>query len=265
MQIPVFEQLVEDLGWFQARAQLVRDRLDDRFVHLGEPAGRGDRPRDRTALLAFEPGTELVDVGQQPSRLVLLDVEAGSRPEVAGVMALLDQRRLHRERAPVAIDRQLLDVESELVDAPYPLLDPPAVVEVDRVDPRQLVPQLLVPHPQALGDCDRVDLVGDPPARDQFVQAAGHVLDGDVDVVGPHPVTDRRVTFGRLGIDQIGHHRAGITTPQDVRQRAVAPVDAFEVQAHQQHDPRIHQPVGERICPLARAGTSTATRSRGTW
>ena len=60
------------------------------------------------------------------------------------MVALLDEHRLHRQRSPVTIDRQLLDVETEFVDAPHPLLDPPSVVEIELLDSGQFTPQLLV-------------------------------------------------------------------------------------------------------------------------
>ena len=72
-------------------------------------------------------------------------------------------------------------------------------------------------------------------------QAAGDVLDGDVQVVAPLSVGQLRVHLGSLGIDQPGLDRLPVAHEERVRQRTVTPVDPVAMQVDQQHRDRVQQ------------------------
>ena len=116
----------------------------------------------------------------------------------------------------------------------------------------QLVPQRVVAAGDLLGHLDRVDVGRQQPAGLQVEQLAADPLEGKLDVVRALAVGQRRVQLGGLGVDQVGGERAGVEPEQRVRQRAVAPHEAGQVQPGQQLDHRVEQLVGR--LPAARVG-----------
>ena len=69
------------------------------------------------------------------------------------------------------------------------------------------------------------------------------------------PVAQLRMEIARLGIDQVGRERAGIAPEERVGERAVAPEEAREVDAHEQLGERVEQAV-------AQVGTPGPLKSR---
>ena len=65
---------------------------------------------------------------------------------------------------------------------------------------------------------------------------------GDLEVVRALPVGQPRVQLAGLGVDEVGGERAGVAAEQRVRQRAVAPVEAGQVQPDEQPGQRVEQP-----------------------
>jgi len=244
--VAVLEQLVEELGGLQPVAELGRHGGDHRLVDLGEPPGRAHRGGDRPTLVLLEPRPEALDVRQEPPGLVLLHLETGPLAQGPEVVPLVDDRGRDAQLPAVrtGADGQLLDVEPEVVDAAHPGVDPPPLGVVDALGAGELGPQGLVAAHQVVGDGHRVDVGPDPSGGLEVEHPAHQVLVGEVEVVAPQSVADRGTPLGGLRVDEVGHQPAGVASEQDVRRRAVAPVHAGEVQAHQQHDRGVQQQVG---------------------
>ena len=76
-------------------------------------------------------------------------------------------------------------------------------------------------------------------------QSAGDVLGGDLEVERPLAVGEAIVPLGRLDVDDVRQQRSGIAPEQRVRQGAVAPEEPGEVQADEQPDHPVEQPLAE--------------------
>ncbi len=81
--------------------------------------------------------------------------------------------------------------------------------------------------------------------RLEIEQLAGHVLLGDLQVVRALARAQLRMQLARLGIDEVGRERAGVAPEERVRERAVAPEEAREVDAHEQLGERVEQAVAQ--------------------
>ena len=153
-------------------------------------------------------------------------------------------RRLWPPASPDEL--HLLDVEAELVEAAQALVDAVGLVGPEDVLARQLRPQRLVAARHLGGRLDRIEARGQADLRRLEVeQLAGHVLLGDLQVVRALPGAQLRVQLARLGIDEVGRERAGVAPEERVRERAVAPEEAREVDAHEQLGERVEQAVAQ--------------------
>jgi hypothetical protein len=139
----VLEDLVEHFRGGQPSPQVLRDRLDDGIVDLGEPPVGRDNLGHRTAVLLLQVRAEGGDIVQQPPGLVLSRVNPGSQEELAAVVARVRHPGPHAQTVTVwsADQLDLLGGESELVEAAQPLGDPePLLVERDHLLTSELVP-----------------------------------------------------------------------------------------------------------------------------
>ena len=161
---------MEDLGVLEFAAQFRGDRADYGFVDLGEPRVGG---QDVLTGVGFgSPRTDgagpgcrvlgrrvLVEIVEQPARLILADVESDQTQEAAGVVAGIHHLRLdadHTLRGPPQV--QFRDVESERVEALHPAGDAPPFGPLHMLDGSQLVPEALVPQGDLVGDGDGVEV-----------------------------------------------------------------------------------------------------------
>ena len=234
------EDLVEQLGRLELSARLRRDHVHDRVVDLAHPPARR-----QLAVLAVEVevGDVAVDVVEHPARLVVLDEHARQRLQLALVVAELDDARL--EPHPVAVevgdDVELLDVEAELVEPLDALLDPPHLLGGELLLLGELDPERVVALGQHLDDLVRLHLGVEGVAGLEVEQLGEDVLAADGDVVVAHLVRQLRSQLAGLGVDEVRRERAGVAAEQHVGQRHVAPVEAGQVQAHQEHHDGVDQ------------------------
>ena len=124
------------------------------------------------------------------------------------------------------------------------------IVERELLRAGELVPQGLIAVLELIGHLDDVDLGTEVAARLQVEEPAGDVLAGDVDVARPHAVGQVVAAFGGLGVDEVRHQCTGVPAEQQVRQRAVAPEEPLEMQAHQQHHGGVDEEPGQVGAPL---------------
>ena len=258
----VLERLVEDLGRVALAPQLRRDRRDRGLEDLREPAVDGDRLRHGLAAAAVELGPVAGEVVEEPAGLVLLRVQAGERVQPAAVVAGLDDAGVQAQ--PVAVvagdELELVDVEAELVQPVQPLVDPVARVVGEELVARQLVPERLVARDQVGGGLLRPELALAAELRLDVGELAGDVLLRDHEVVAALPVGEARVQLARLGVDEVGGERARVAAEERVRERAVAPEEAAEVEPDEQLGAGVEQApaqVGD-----AAAGEERAERER---
>lgn len=141
------------------------------------------------------------------------------------------------------LDLHLGHVETEVVQAADPAFY--VVVLAGRVDrgPGQLVPQAAVAGADLHAELDRVDGGVQRPGRLQVQQLPADVDAGEVEVVVPLPGAELRMQVTGLGIHEIRGEGARVPPEEGVGQRAVAPGEPGQMQAHQEHRERVHQPV----------------------
>jgi hypothetical protein len=175
--------------------------------------------------------------------------------QVAVVAGLAHPGRDPQPHAAVGTGDQLdlVHVESELVEPGDTPLDVLALLaRGDRPLAGQLVPQRPIAGHHVLGEAHRVEAGPEGAAGVEVEHLPRHVLERQVDVGRPLAVGQRRVQLGRLGVDQVGGQRARVEAEQRVRQRAVAPEEPGQVQAHEQLDQGVDQLVG-RVHAAGRA------------
>ena len=258
----MLERLVEDLGRVALAPELGRDRGDRGLEHLREPAVHRDRLRHRAAAAAVELRAVAGEVVEEAARLVLLRVQPRERVQPPPVVAGLDDVGAQAQAvAVVARDElELVHVEAELVEAVQPVVDLVARVVGEELVAHQLVPERLVARDEVGGGLLRPQLAVPAELGLDVGELAGDVLLGDHEVVGPLPVREARVQLARLGVDEVGRERARIAAEERVRERAVAPEEAAEVEADEQLRARVEQPpaqVGD-----AAAGEERSERQR---
>ncbi len=232
---------MEHLRRFELAAQLARHGADGRLEHAGEPVACHE---GLGLTLPVGRGAVLVEVVEQAACLVLLDLEPGEPCQTARVVPGVDHLGLDGDRRAVHVgdDVELCDVEAQLVERLDPGRDAPAVRRAERLDPGQRVPQPGVALDQPVADLHRVDLGLQQPARLQVHQLADDVDPRDVQVVRPLAGRQPVVQVAGLRIDEVGREGLRVAPEQGVRQRHVTPVEAGQVQPHEQHRQGVDQP-----------------------
>src|SRR5512132_1991789 len=152
---------------------------------------------------------------------------------------------------PVAVlggqELELLDVEPELVQAMEPLMQAVALVQAEELVVHELVPETAVAEYQlgcgVLGSGLGLRL---PPELGCHVrQLAGEILLRNVQVVLALSVRERGVELAGLGVDEVRGERSGVAAEERVREGAVAPEEAGQVEPHEQLRARVEEPVAE--------------------
>ena len=239
----MLEHLVEHLGRRQPALEPFGHRGDRRLEDLLPPLGGDRRLREGPARLALALFPVAGDVVEHAARLILLRVEAGETKQAVAVMPRLDDVRVERE--PVAavgrVERDLLDVEPELVEAVQPLVQPVALVGPERLVARQLVPERRVPGDDLLSGLVGIDVRRQPDLGVDVEQLADDILLRDLEIVGPLAVRERSMQLAGLRVDEVRRERAGIAPEEGIRKRAVAPEEAAQMQACKQLGKRVQQ------------------------
>ena len=177
-------------------------------------------------------GPILVDVVEQPSRLVLLDVEPVSRMSLREWWPASTTLGLIVSAVPSPTCCMSISPTSKPISlsSRTRVGDVQGDVRRERLGLRQCAPQLLVAGRDPFGDLARFDAVVEILARLQVVKLAGDVRDGDLDVVAALAVGKGRVQVARLRVDQVGRELGGVASEQGVRKGDVSPIEAREVQ-----------------------------------
>ena len=177
----VLEEFVEHLGGLELAAEILRDRADDGFEHAHLPLVRDHL---LVLVLLVVGGAIRVEVVEQAPRLVLAGVQAGEAQQPPLVVPGVDDLRLDAQRRAglVGADRELLDVEAEVVQAVDALVDAPALGHAEGLA-GELLPEVAVRVDDAVRDAHGVELVGDAAAGLEVEQLAGDVDARDLEVV----------------------------------------------------------------------------------
>jgi hypothetical protein len=136
--------------------------------------------------------------------------------------------------AGLRIELDLLDVEAEPVQTVQPLVEPEALVGGEHLLLRQLVPQCLVARDDLGAGLVGVEIGREPDLGVHVEELADDVQLRDVEVVRALPVGELAVQLSGLRVDEIRRERARVATEERVRERAVAPEEAAEMQAGEQ-------------------------------
>ena len=167
---------------------------------------------------------------------------------------------LHGRAADVGRDVELADVEAQVVEAVDACLHAPPLAVAERLGLGEGAPQLAVPLGERVADRDGVDVLLEELARLQVHELADDVDAGDLEVVLALPLRERVVQVARLGVDEVRGERLGVAPEQRVREGHVTPVEADEVQAHEQHRERVDEARGG--VGLQRLAEQRAVRQR---
>ena len=165
------------------------------------------------------------------------------------------------EAQPVALghdlELDLLDVEAELVQTAQTLLDPVPLLRAEHLLAGELGPERLVGAAQRRRQLDRVERIRELADLGLDVEQLAHqVLLGDQQVVLALAGGQLVVQLAGLGVDEVGGQRAGVAAEEGVRERAVAPEEAGEVEAHEQLRQPVEQAraqIGDAVRPEQRA------------
>ena len=238
---------MEDLGRLELGPQLRRDGPGRRFVDAGEPVVRDDR---LVLTLPVGRGAVGVEVVEQASGLVFLDVQTGEAEQSTAVVPGIDDLGLdaHVGAVEVRRHRELVDVEAERVEPADPLVDPPAFPGIEPLVARELLPQAAVALDDLLGDLDRVQPLGEEAARLEVHHLPGDVDPGQVEVVLALAVAEPIVQLAGLGVDEVGRPGSGVPAEERVGEGDVPPEEALEVQPGEQDGQRVGE-AGRRPGP----------------
>jgi hypothetical protein len=250
----VLEDLVVDLRRLQLAAQFRRHLGHHALEPLGDPPVRGD-------LLVCLPEADLdperVEVIEQALGLVLLDVQPGELQQPPRVVPGVHDLRGDVDVLAVGlgVDLQLGDVEAEGVQPSDAGVELVAVLTRDDERSGDLVPQRVVARAQADAGDDRVDAFVQPTAGLQVHELAGDVRRRGLQVVDALPGRQGRVQLAGLGVDEVRGERPRVAPEERVRQGAVVPGEAGQVQLDEEH--------GEGVQQAARGALAQAGREEG--
>ena len=181
-----------------------------------------------------------VEVVEQAAGLVLFRVEAGEAQQAARVVAGVDDLGLdaHLGAALGRLDRELLDVEAEVVEALDAVGDAPALGAVENVSlPVSSVQSAAVLRRRCRSLTSTASRSSSrrPPASRSSSSPA--MLTRAISRSFSRWPFDRPpvVELAGLGVDQVRGEGAGVAAEERVRQRDVAPEEADDVQPHEQH------------------------------
>ncbi len=238
---------MEQLRRLELAAQVPRHGLDRGLEHAAQPVVRDEL---LVVVLPLGRRAERVQVVEQTAGLVLLHVEAGEAQQASRVVPRVHDLRLdlHGRAVDVGRDRELVDVEAEVVEVLDAGRDAPPLVRVERLGRRQRLPQLLVARDERVADRDLVHVLVEQLAGGEVHELADDVRAREVDVVRALAGGELAVQVARLGVHEEGGERLRVAPEQRVRQRHVAPVEAHEVQAHEEDGERVDEARG-RVRP----------------
>ena len=170
------------------------------------------------------------------------------------MVAWLDHVRV--ESQPVAVWRRhqvdLFDVEAESVQPAKPFVDAESLVRGEGLLVRQLAPEALVATDDLLTGLVGVDVRRQADLGVDIEELADDVDVRDVEVVLALAVGELAVELSGLGVDEVGAERSGVAAEERVRQRAVAPEEAREVEPDEQLRAGVQQARAEVGDDLAR-------------
>jgi len=140
----------------------------------------------------------------------------------------------------------LVHVEAQFVQPADPLADAvPLLLRPQHLRAGELGPERFISAGQVLDGLDRVEVLAEKSTCLQVEQFAAHPLLGHQYVVLTLPVRKGRMDLGGLGIHEVGRQRTRVQPEQRVRQRAVAPHEAGQVQSDEKFDLSVEQTAGQ--------------------
>ena len=134
----------------------------------------------------------------------------------------------------------------------------------ERLLARQLAPEdVVAPHDLVAGLVG-VEVRRKPDLGVDVEQLADDVDLRDLEVVGALTVGERAVELTRLGVDEVGGQRAGVAPEERVRERAVTPEEAAQMQPGEQLGERVQEMRAQiRDATRPRRASGRAARTRG--
>ncbi len=250
-----------ELGRLALAPELGRDRGDRRLEDVVQPTAGESCGGYSPLAPRRQLGAEAFEVVEQPPRLVLLREQARELQETAPVMPRLEHLRPHTQSVALVASEQvdLAGVEAELLQPAKPLLEVEPLVIGEDLLVRQFAPEPLVRAEHLLHERERIVMTN-------VEELAVEVLAREVEVVPALPVRELPVQLAGLRVDEVRGQPACVTAEERVRERAVAPEEAREVQAYEQPRECVeeqversgedraceHEPVRQRVLEMSR-------------
>ena len=235
---------MEDLRGLELAAHLDGDRVNGGLEDLRQP-GVGHELDGVVAAPGHGPvGLQVVE---HALALALLDVQAGQPHHLPVVVAGVDDLGLDGDVVAlrIRVHGQLGDVVAQLVELLDAAAQAPALVQGEGLLRGEDVPQLGVPADDPVPHLDGVHARLQQRTGLQVHELADDVGAGDIDVVEALAVGEPLgVELAGLGVHEVGGEGARVAAEQRVGQRHVPPVEAQQVQAHQQHGERVDETRG---------------------
>ena len=235
---------MEDLRGLQLAAHLDGDGVNGGLEDLRQP--RVGHQLDGV-LAAAGDGPIGLQVVEHALALTLLDVQAGQSHHLTVVVAGVNDLGLNGDvvAVGVGVHGELGDVVAHLVELLDSAAQAPALIHGEGLLGGEHVPQLGVaaddPVPHLNGVHGRLQ----QGAGLEVHELADDVGAGHVDVVEALAVREPLgVELPGLGVHQVGGEGPGVAAEERVGQGHVPPVEAQQVQAHQQHGERVDESGG---------------------
>ena len=145
----------------------------------------------------------------------------------------------------LCLHHEFAHVESQLVEPLNALAHAPPLAHVEGLRTGEHLPQVGVAGHDAIADLDGVDAGFQQRAGLEVHELADDVGAGDVDVVQAFALSEPlRVQLTGLSVDEVGGEGPRVASEQRVGQGHVPPVEAEQVQAHEQNRQSVDQTRG---------------------
>jgi len=122
----------------------------------------------------------------------------------------------------------------------------------------------VVPPAQFLGGQRRVHVMDEPLSGD-VEQLTEDVLLSDHHVLQALTVAELGVKLPGFGVDHVRAERSRVATEERVRQRAITPEEAGDMEAHQQVHEAIEEAITERRVASGRAEHAAIRQRKSRW
>ena len=242
-----------------------RHRDDRRLEHLRQPAAGERRVRDRLLALLLDRLAELVDVLEQPPRLVLLRLEPRQPRKPPPVVARVDDCGRIAQPVP-AVDRlelELVDVEAALVQPAEPVRSSDESLTVNSSSPVSSSQSRSYARRTSAPSSTGSSSPSSPTSASRSSSSPVMFSSAISRSCSRRPALSSSCRSPVSRSTRYATSEPASRAEERVRERAVAPEEPGQVEAHEQLGERVAQArrgCRRPACARARAGRAASTR-----